>query len=94
MHLHSVAVFSLIVALSTFVLRIPEGGDAKPKDIQIEAVKKELKRLAGTWDLIFKGTNGGQFDHRQLERLTGQKFQLTILEDGKIEIKKNERSQY
>jgi uncharacterized protein (TIGR03067 family) len=53
-----------------------------------EAVKKELKRMAGTWECVFEGMNGQKFDRPEppprLKKILMPKgkYRTTWLEDG------------
>jgi len=83
MQYQSVVILPFFVILSTIALQAPGGGgEGRPKDAKAEAIRKELKRFAGTWELHFRGMNGRRFDHRAQERKTGEKYRWVLREDG------------
>jgi len=77
MHHHTTAAFPVVIAL--FMYALPGGDNAKA-----EAARKELKRLAGTWECAFMGSNG-RVIRSDLGRFFGDEgHRMTILEDGSL----------
>ena len=59
------------------------GGDLKAKAARAAAMKQELKRLAGTWELVHWGLNGHLVDRSEWKSLLGKStHRITFLEGG------------
>jgi uncharacterized protein (TIGR03067 family) len=59
------------------------GGDIKAKAARAAAMKQELKRLAGTWELVHWGRDGQLLDRSEWKRLLGKStVRITFLEGG------------
>jgi uncharacterized protein (TIGR03067 family) len=73
------------VAVAFLMSLPPGGGHIKLDDRKVQAVKKESKRLAGTWELVLWGMHGRLVDRSQWERVLGEKApRMTIDADGSI----------
>jgi uncharacterized protein (TIGR03067 family) len=85
---HAFVVFPMALA---FLAHLPlGGGEKKPQGAKADAIKQDLKRLAGTWELAHWGMNGRLVDRSQWERALGAKtHRITILEGGSVDAKDN-----
>ena len=63
----------------------------KPQDAKSKAVAEDLKRLAGTWELVFSGWKGKEFPLPPVWTGT-DKPQITILPDGSLQTEGAEES--
>jgi uncharacterized protein (TIGR03067 family) len=80
---HAFVIFP--VALAFLAYTLIGDGDNKSKGTKAEAMKKELKRLAGTWELAHWGQDGLLVDRSEWDRIVGKQNQrFTIREDGTL----------
>jgi uncharacterized protein (TIGR03067 family) len=71
------------VAVAFLMSSPPGGGQIKLSATKADAIKKDLKRMAGTWKLDFKVVNGTPVNLETQERREGPAFRILVLgEDG------------
>jgi uncharacterized protein (TIGR03067 family) len=80
--MHRVRLTSLTVLVVLSAPAFTRGGDAKQPDAKAEAIKRDLRRLVGTWEVVFTGINGGEF------KLPGQEKpdRIIIRTDGSSKV--------
>jgi uncharacterized protein (TIGR03067 family) len=66
-------ILSTLALLAVATLPAALGGGGKSQGAKAEAIKRDLKRMAGTWEVVFRGRDGREFKlpgREQPERIT------------------------
>jgi uncharacterized protein (TIGR03067 family) len=87
--IYPVAVIALILAL--FPSALQGDGGKKGTRVVSEEAKRELKQMAGTWELVFTGRNANS-KTKSSKRDVG-KLRIVILPDGTVTLPKGDEKQ-